>query len=136
MRRPFLCAPAPGNWPHGLDLGCKAGNDFSMTEFTHYTLIADGQVFEPNADYETEIGPCIMGMKVWAADPEQAADMISVIGKRLGFKMDGELQVYVTEPDVPAEGQPFGYDVQFTTYSDLDDDEEDGIEGEEPKWIH
>ena len=28
-----------------------------MTEFTHYTLIADGQVFEPNADYETEIGP-------------------------------------------------------------------------------
>jgi hypothetical protein len=107
-----------------------------MTEFTHYTLIADGQGFEPNADYETEIGPCIMGMKVWATDPEQAADMISVIGKRLGFKMDGELQVYVTEPDVPAEDQPFGYDVQFTTYSDLDDDEEDGIEGEEPKWIH
>ena len=63
-------------------------------------------------------------------------DILMLIGKRLGFKMDGELQVYVTEPDVPAEDQPFGYDVQFTTYSDLDDDEEDGIEGEEPKWIH
>ncbi len=99
-----------------------------MMEFTHYTLIADGQVFEPNAEYGTEIGPCIMGMKVWATGPEQAADMVAVIGQRLGFKADGELQVFVTEPDVPVEEQPFGYDVQFTTYSDLadmDDEEED-----------
>ena len=97
-----------------------------MTEFTHYTLIADGHVFEPNAEYATDIGPCIMGMKVWAADADQAADMIVVIGKRLGFKADGEL---------PAEDQPFGYDVQFTTYADIEDDD-DGMEDDSPKWIH
>ncbi|MAN66899.1 MAG: hypothetical protein CME91_09660 [Hyphomonadaceae bacterium] len=107
-----------------------------MTEFTHYTLIADGHVFEPNAEYATDIGPCIMGMKVWAADADQAADMIVVIGKRLGFKADGELQVFVTEGEVPAEDQPFGYDVQFTTYSDIEDEDGDGMEDDSPKWIH
>mgnify|MGYP003650078038 FL=1 len=107
-----------------------------MTEFTHYTLIADGHVFEPNAEYATDIGPCIMGMKVWAADADQAADMIVVIGKRLGFKADGELQVFVTEGEAPAEDQPFGYDVQFTTYSDIEDEDGDGMEDDSPKWIH
>jgi hypothetical protein len=37
-----------------------------MTEFTHYTLLADGEVFSPNADYDTECGRYIMAMKVWA----------------------------------------------------------------------
>ena len=105
-----------------------------MTDFTHYTLLADGEVFEPNEDFGTEPGPCIMAMKVWAKDPEQAADMIAAIGQQLGFRLEGELQVFVTEPEEPAEEQPFGYDVQFTSY---DDEDEDG-EGEEdrPKWIH
>lgn len=117
------------NQPAGLALRLKSRHGLLMTEFTHFTLIADGHVFEPNENYGTEIGACIMGMKVWAEDAEQAADMIVQIGKRLGFKVDGELQVYQTEPEIAAEDQPFGYDVQFTSYADMvdEDDDEDDI---------
>ncbi len=96
-----------------------------MTGYTHFTLLADGHVIEPNEEYGTETGPCIMGMKVWARDAEQAVDMIVDIGKELGFHADGELQVYVTEPEEPEEDHPYGYDVQFTAYSDEDDEEGD-----------
>ena len=75
------------------------------------------------------------------AERQGSADRVDqclacVIGKRLGFKADGELQVFVTEGEVPAEDQPFGYDVQFTTYSDIEDEDEDGMEDDSPKWIH
>ena len=105
-----------------------------MTNLTHYTLLADGEVFEPNADFGTEPGPCVMAMKVWAKDADQAADMVVAIGQQLGFRPDGELQVFVTEPEEPAEEQPYGYDVQFTSYDDADED--DAGEAERPKWIH
>lgn len=94
-----------------------------MTEFTHFTLLADGHVVEPNADFGTQPGPCIMSMKVWAQDAEQAADMIVDIGKQLGFHADGELQMFITDPEEPAEEHPFGYDIQFTAYPEMDEEE-------------
>ena len=96
-----------------------------MTDFTHYTLLADGHVIAPNVDFGIEPGPCIMSMKVWARDVEQAADMIVDIGKQLGFHADGELQVFVSDPEEPVEDQPYGYDVQFTAYSDEDEEGDD-----------
>ena len=105
-----------------------------MTEFQHFTLLADGEVFAPNADFDTERGRYIMAMKVWATDAEEAADMIVAIGERLGFRPDGELQVFMTEPDEPADDQPFGYDIQFTSYSE--DEENEAGDEERPKWIH
>ncbi len=103
-----------------------------MTEFTHFTLLCDGQVVEANEEFGTEIGPCIMAMKVWARDADQAADMIATIGPRLGFQPDGELQVFVTDPEAPEEDKPFGYDVQFTSYSEEDAEIEAGADGEGP----
>lgn len=104
-----------------------------MTGFTHFTLLADGEVFEPNLEFETERGRYIMAMKAWAKDAEEAADMIVEIGQSLGFRPDGELQVFVTSPEEPEEDEPYGYDVQFTSY--LEDEEE--MDGEDrPKWIH
>ncbi len=107
---------------------------YAMTQFTHFTLLADGEVFSPNEDFDTECGRYIMAMKVWATDADEAADMIVAIGQRLGFKPDGELQVFMTEPDEPADDQPFGYDIQFTSYSE--DEENEADEEERPKWIH
>jgi hypothetical protein len=105
-----------------------------VTGYTHFTLLADGHVVEPNEDYETTPGPCIMAMKVWASDANEAADMIVAIGERLGFRPDGELQVFITDPDEPADDEPFGYDIQFTSYSE--DEEDEAGEEERPKWIH
>ena len=101
-----------------------------MTDLTHYTLLCDGRIVQANDEFDTEPGPCIMGMKVWARDAEQAAEMIADIGPRLGFHPDGELQVFVTDPEAPMKDEPFGYDVHFTSYTDeeaeadasLDDD--------------
>lgn len=104
-----------------------------MTDYTHYTLLADGQVTEANPEFGTVLGPCIMAMKVWATDPDQAADIIVAVGERLGFRPEGELQVFVTEPEEPPEEQPFGYDVQFTSYSE---DEEADNQDEPPQTLH
>ena len=106
-----------------------------MTDLTHFTTLADGEVREPNREFETEPGRYIMAMKVWAKDAEQAADMIVAIGERLGFHPDGELQVFVTEPEEPADDQPYGYDIQFTSYSEEDEDDEAGDDAR-PKWLH
>lgn len=109
-----------------------------MTGLTHYTLLADGEVVEPNEEFGTEAGPAIMAMKVWAKDPDQAVDMIVDIGQQLGFRPSGELQVFVTEPEEPEEDEPFGYDVQFTAYSGDDeiDDAGDDDEDERPEWLN
>jgi len=104
-----------------------------MTGFTHFTLLADGEVFEANAEFDTEPGRYIMAMKAWAKDVEEAAEMIVEIGQRLGFRLDGELQVFITDPEEPEEAEPFGYDVQFTSY----EEDEEEMDGEDrPKWIH
>src|SRR4051794_14365337 len=71
------------------------------TNFRHYTLLADGEIVTPNAEHETEIGPAVSGMKVWAPDIDEAVDMIRVIGQHLGFSPTGDIQVYETEPDEP-----------------------------------
>jgi hypothetical protein len=61
--------------------------------------------------------------------------MIVAIGQRLGFKPDGELQVFVTEPEEPADEQPFGYDINFTSYSE-DEEDEAAMEEDRPKWLN
>jgi hypothetical protein len=86
------------------------------TNFRHYTLLADGEIATPNADYRTEVGPAVFGMKVWAPNIDEAVDMIRVIGRHLGFLPLGHIQVYETEPDEPPRQQPHGYHLKFIPY--------------------
>jgi hypothetical protein len=44
--------------------------------------------------------------------------MIRVIGKQIGFAVDGRIEVYVTEPDQPPGEKPHGYDIKFTPYDE------------------
>jgi hypothetical protein len=86
------------------------------TDFTHYTIIADGKVVKNNADYNTSLGPAFMAMKVWAKDIDNANDVIVAVGKHLGFNVAGKLEVFKTDPQQAPKDHPYGYDINFTPY--------------------
>jgi hypothetical protein len=86
--------------------------------FTHYAIVADGRIVEANAEFGTEPGPAVISMKAWASNTEEAVDMIVEVSNRFGFKLAGEIEIYVTAPDAEAKDHPFGYDVGFSRYDD------------------
>ncbi len=88
----------------------------ATTPYSHYTLLADGEVIEPNADFGTVPGPAVMAMKVWAEHGEQAADMFVAFANTVAFKIAEGIELYETEPEKAPEDRPFGYDIQFTPY--------------------
>jgi hypothetical protein len=88
------------------------------TAFKHFTVLADGVVGELGDGFECRPGRAWMSMKTWAADSDESIDMIRVIGNRIGFTVDGRVEVYVTEPDQPPGEKPHGYDIRFTPYDE------------------
>lgn len=86
------------------------------TPFQHFTLIADGIVGELEDGFECPPGTAYMGMKTWASDADEAADMIKAIGAQIGFEVTGKIQVFSTDPTEPPGENPHGYDIQFTPY--------------------
>lgn len=88
------------------------------TRFTHYTLIANGMIEEPEKwDTDNPAGPAFMSMKVWAISEDEATDMMCSIGKDVGFVVSGDLRIFLTDPIQPPREVPFGYDIKFTPYS-------------------
>jgi hypothetical protein len=88
----------------------------AKTQFRHFTVLADGDVTEANADLKTQVGPAFFGMSVWASDSDEAIDMAQVIGKHLGFACTRNIYVYDTEPAEPPGDEPRGYNLNFTPY--------------------
>ena len=90
------------------------------TEFQHFTILADGIVGDLIEGFECEKGRAWMSMKTWALDTAQSTDMAEVIGREIGFTVDGEIQVFTTEPETPPGEKPHGYDIRFTPYNNYD----------------
>jgi hypothetical protein len=88
------------------------------TTFKHFTVLADGVVGKLGDGFECRPGRAWMSMKTWATDADESMDMIRVIGERIGFTVDGRIEVYVTEPDQPPGEKPHGYDIRFTPYDE------------------
>jgi hypothetical protein len=88
------------------------------TPYKHYTAIADGIAGELADGFICKKGEAFMAMKMWAEDTNQAADMISVIGGRIGFKVTGDIQIYDTEAEQPPKERPYGYGINFTPYGE------------------
>lgn len=103
-------AEALKNWKLNLRYGR------TKTAFRHFTVLAEGEVVSPNADFETELGSSFFGMKVWASDSNQAIDMVCAIGQDVGFASTGRIHVYDTDPTEPPGTEPRGYDLKFTPY--------------------
>lgn len=86
------------------------------TPFQHFTVIGDGLVGQLEQGFECRPGKAYMGMKTWATDAGEAAEMIQEIGTHIGFTVTGKIQVFKTEPMEPPGDNPRGYDIQFTPY--------------------
>jgi hypothetical protein len=88
------------------------------TTFKHFTVLADGVVGKLEDGFERRPGRAWVSMKTWATDADESMDMIRVIGERIGFTVDGHIEVYVTEPDQPPGEKPHVYDIRFTPYDE------------------
>ncbi len=94
----------------------KIKNNKEINELKHFTLLADGEARELKEGFKCRPGRAVMGMKVWAADEDEAFDMIQVIGEQIGFFVDGKIELYASEPIQMPEENPYGYDINFTEY--------------------
>ena len=84
----------------------------------HYTVLADGIVGELSEGFVCEQGRAVMGIKVWAHSIDEAGEMAESIGQQIGFTIQGNVEIYKTEPIEPAGDSPHGYDINFTPYDD------------------
>lgn len=100
------------NWKLKLRYGKET------TQYKHFTALGAGIVGDLADGFECRKGPAIMGIKTWAADSSESADMLRVIGQQIGFESTGDVEVYETEPEQPPKENPFGYDINFTPYDE------------------
>lgn len=89
-----------------------------QTPYTHYTVLADGEVRELAEGFNCRPGKAWMGMKAWATSTGESVDMIKAIGEQIGFLVTGSIEVYSTDPVEPPRENPYGYDIQFTPYDE------------------
>lgn len=90
----------------------------STTPFQHFTVLADGVVEDLKDGFTCRPGRAWMAMRVWATHASESMDMVRAIGAKIGFVVDGRVEVYVTEPDRPPSENPHGYGIKFTPYDD------------------
>jgi hypothetical protein len=95
------------------------------TPYSHFSVVAEGEMTAEENEFGCPVGNAIMGMKVWASSSDEAGDMIRVIGEQLSFSITGRTYVYDTEPEQPPREHPHGYDIQFTPFQD-DEEESTG----------
>ena len=100
----------PENWKLKLRYGKL------KTPYKHYTIIADGDAGTVADGFECPPGRAFMSMKAWATDDNEAADMIQAIGQQIGFTVDGDIQLYDTDPEEPPSDNPRGYHISFNPY--------------------
>ncbi|XVJ64613.1 MAG: hypothetical protein HEQ40_05900 [Lacibacter sp.] len=86
------------------------------TPYQHFTVIANGTAKDVDIDFNCADGNAFMGMKVWASSENEAAELVEVIGKQIGFTVTGNIEIYNSEPLEPPKENPFGYHIRFTPY--------------------
>ncbi|PJC87557.1 hypothetical protein CSW98_00030 [Vibrio sp. HA2012] len=91
------------------------------TPYSHFTVLADGEVGELTDGFECPKGMAIMSMNIWALNEKQSVDVCIAIGKQIGFQVSGEVQIYQTEPSESPGDNPFGYGIKFTPYEEIDE---------------
>lgn len=86
------------------------------TNFSHFTVMADGIAAQLPDGLTCRPGPAWMAMKAWAEDAGEAGHMTRLIADQIGFRVTGDVLVYETEPQLPPKENPHGYDINFTPY--------------------
>ena len=88
------------------------------TQFQHYTTISEGVAGNLGGGFSCPPGPAFMAMKAWASSSEEAAHMARSFGSHIGFTVTGRIHIYTTDPEQPPKENPFGYDINFTPFTE------------------
>jgi hypothetical protein len=101
---------APRNWKLLLRYGCL------KTPYEHFTVCADVQVIEADADIGSQVGPAWMATRVWAPSGDAAIAIICDLARQVGAEVRGRCEAYKSEPHEPPQDMPSAYDLHFVAY--------------------
>ncbi len=93
----------------------------TTTPYKHFTVLGSCEVGELGGGFTCPKGKAVVGVKIWADSNDQAADVFQSIGRQIGYTPLDKIEVYITDPTQPPGDNPYGYDIQFTPYSDEDE---------------
>lgn len=86
------------------------------TPYRHFTAMVEGLVVELSMGFTCPPGYAFMVMKAWAASPDDAVDIVQVMSGQIGFTLTRPVYVFESEPALPPQNHPYGYDVDFTPF--------------------
>jgi len=86
------------------------------TAFIHFTGIANGNAEGLSEGFDCPTDQAIFTIKMWAESADMAVEMVCSIGRQIGFEVDGDIQIFDSEPDQPPKDVPYGYGISFTPY--------------------
>jgi hypothetical protein len=85
------------------------------TPYKHFTAITKGTVEESST---FSPGNAFMGIKMWAATYDDAADLVESVARQVCFTITGKIELFDTEPQEPPREDAYGYDVDFTYFQE------------------
>ncbi len=88
------------------------------TPLRHYDLRTEGRIVGPCEHADLPEGPATMTAKVWAADPDEVADVVIALANELQFRILGDVELRESEPEEPSQAAPSAYAVEFTHYDE------------------
>jgi hypothetical protein len=94
------------------------------TPFHHYTVLLDVFAEKEVTDYNSNVCPegnAWMGVKVWANDADEAADIACTLARSIGLEINtsnNSIQIFDTKPEMPPQEKPFAYDSNFSPYDE------------------
>jgi|JI8StandDraft_2_1071088.scaffolds.fasta_scaffold195789_1 hypothetical protein len=88
------------------------------TPFTHFTILGNSEIGEVTEGFSCRPGPGYVGMKIWATDTQEAADIFFDIGSKVGFVPYNKVEVYETDAEEPPREKPYAYDITFMPYDE------------------
>ena len=94
------------------------------TPFHHYTVLLDVFAEKEVTNYNSNVCPegnAWMGVKVWANDADEAADIACTLARSIGLEINtsnNSIQIFDTKPEMPPQEKPFAYDCNFSPYDE------------------
>jgi len=82
-----------------------------------FTFLSVGELVER---FSCRPGLAYVGIKTWAKDTQEAADIFFSIGEQIGFEPLDKVEIFSTDPVEPPKDEPYGYDINFTPYDEQD----------------
>ncbi len=90
----------------------------TSTPFQHATLLAVGYMDQARHDYGVDQGPAVMAAKIWSISDLDAVEIVAQVGRDIGFRITGNIEIYRTDPEEPPIDKPSVYGVNFTPFSE------------------